>query len=219
MPAPAPSFVLPPQGTFTRVNPTDPLDSYYSPLVGGLYARRLEMALDILPRRRFANILEIGYGSGILVPSLLGLTDDYVGVDLDADPELVRAGLRKLGASDGVTLLQGDLCTLGLPQFDLVAAISIFEHVRLIGPFLDAVAALVRPGGSLLVGMPRVSRTMSVLFKAIGYSAIDDFHVTTYAEFRAEALRRFSLAAEDRMFRCLPEALALYHVGLFTKDG
>lgn len=213
------TFTLPPRGTFVRSNPSDPLDYYYKPLIGRFYVERLRMALRLLPAARMGRVLEIGFGSGILVPSLMRMANEYVGVDLDADVDTVRAGLAKLGVGQGVMLLRGDLRELDLPPFDLVVAMSIFEHVAPIEDLLDTVVAGMRPGGLLLVGMPRVDKGMTMLFKSIGLSNINDLHVTSYAQFKDAALAELRLEREAWMPGALPEALALYHGGLFRKKA
>ena len=49
----------------------DPLPYYYNRWVGWLYRHRLQMGLDLLPAGG-RRVLEVGVGSGVLVPTLTG---------------------------------------------------------------------------------------------------------------------------------------------------
>jgi protein-L-isoaspartate O-methyltransferase len=86
-------FKLPPKGTFTSNGDDDPLKYYYIPLVGQLYISRITIALKLLSNKRFEKALEIGYGSGILLPTLCKLSNQVYGVDLISDPTLVSKQL------------------------------------------------------------------------------------------------------------------------------
>ena len=68
-------FELPPRGTLTPNSGVDPLRYYYTPLVGKIFTSRLQIGLDLL-QGRFARLLEIGYGSGLLMPTLAAIADE-----------------------------------------------------------------------------------------------------------------------------------------------
>jgi hypothetical protein len=59
---------LPPKGILEPNNDDDRLKYYYVPIVGRLYVGRINMTLGLLKRDEFSSILEIGYGSGVLMP-------------------------------------------------------------------------------------------------------------------------------------------------------
>src|SRR5437868_5642361 len=73
---------MPARGHIRRVDESDPLPWYYRPLVGWLYRERLQMALDLLGPGPFGRILEAGYGSGILLPTLAARTQELFAMDL-----------------------------------------------------------------------------------------------------------------------------------------
>src|SRR5690606_37565182 len=82
-------------------------------------------------------------------------------------------------------------------RYDLVVAFSILEHLP--APTLAAVmseaARVLVPGGHLLVGLPAVHGGMSVAFRAIGFSGIEDHHVSDVHDALAAA-RRAGLTVE-----------------------
>ena len=148
-----PLFQLPEQGIFQANGPDDPLPYYYKPLVGSLYRARIEQALSLL-HPPYDSILELGFGSGILLPSLCALGKSVSGVDLQSDPTKINSCLEKLGQS--CNLIQGDVSDDYFKEesFDLIVAISIFEHISDLAPVFDRMHSLLRPSGQLLVGCP-----------------------------------------------------------------
>lgn len=170
--------------------PTDPIEYYRRPLVGRLFRERINRGLGLLGSRRFSRALEVGYGAGALQIALAPAVDELHGIDLDADPEPVRALLETRGLRS--ELAQGSV--LGLPypdaHFDLVFCFSVIEHLREYEKALSEMRRVLRPGALMLLGMPSVNKLMEAGFFAIGFKGIDDHHVTTPAEVR----RSFSRA-------------------------
>ena len=74
-------LALPAQGVLRANDAHDPLPYYYHPYVGWLYRHRLQMGLDLLPTGG-RRVLEIGVGSGVLVPTLTSRYAEYTGTDL-----------------------------------------------------------------------------------------------------------------------------------------
>jgi len=121
------NLALPPAGTLKPNDQHDPLPYYYRPLLGWLYRKRLRMGLDLLPAKA-SRILEVGVGSGILVPTLSSNFSHYTGIDL-----VLADGLDRLVApSCRAEFLQADLLRESdLPEgsFDAVVCLSVLEHI------------------------------------------------------------------------------------------
>jgi 2-polyprenyl-3-methyl-5-hydroxy-6-metoxy-1,4-benzoquinol methylase len=212
-------FHVPPKGALESSGAEDPLPCYYRPATGWLYRYRIELLLRLLPPGSLGRVLEVGYGSGILIPSLINRATEYVGLDFASDPEQVRQGLRRCGVDKDVQLHREDFTTAAVGSFDLIIAVSIFEHIHDVSTLVQAIAQHLNPGGMLLVGMPRVDKVMSKLFCLIGENNIDGKHVTSYRVFKRHAEPLLELVAETDMFPMLPSALALYHCALLRKRG
>jgi 2-polyprenyl-3-methyl-5-hydroxy-6-metoxy-1,4-benzoquinol methylase len=215
-PARGVAFELPPRGSLTPNGPDDPLPYYYHPLTGWLYRGRIGKALSLL-EPPYESILELGYGSGILLATLSSLGRRVCGIDLESDPGQVAANLSKLGVT--AELARGDVRSMEYPEgsFDLVVAISVFEHIREPGQILGRVAHLLKKDGHLLVGMPRVDAAMTALFSAIWSGDIKAHHVTSYHLFLREAKGEFDMIRSARLPGWAPEFAALYHTALFRR--
>lgn len=163
---------------FPSNGPTDPIRYYSRPLTGWLYRERINLGLRMLEGRRFGRFLEVGFGAGAVVAALSGIVGEAHGVDLDADPELATSTLRRLGVD--AHLRAGSVYELPYAdgEFDLVASFSVFEHLHRYERALEEVRRVLKPGGSFLLGMPAVNKTMEAAFALIGFRGINDHHVT-----------------------------------------
>jgi SAM-dependent methyltransferase len=175
---------LPPRGQLVPNNARDPLPYYYKPLTGWLYRHRLQMGLDLIPSAAGRRVLEVGVGSGVLVPTLTSAFDEYLGTDLELArglASLVSAGCRADFRS--VDLLAP--ATLPEGHFDVVVCFSVLEHIKDAEGAAAALARALAPKGTLVAGYPMVNRVMTKAFEAIGYRGIDEDHVTSPAEIAA----------------------------------
>ena len=206
-------FELPPKGTLTPNDEYDPLPYYYKPGIGWLYRRRLTMALELLPSPNGlpgrGKVLEIGVGSGVLVPTLTRAYGEYVGVDL-----VLAQGLERLVAPRcKATLREADLldpATLPEAAFDAIVCVSVLEHIADRDGAARGLARALKPGGTLVVGVPMVNRAMSRAFEVVGFSGIDDHHVSAPVEIEAALGRVLQRAGRSALPPGAPTPLALY---------
>jgi ubiquinone/menaquinone biosynthesis C-methylase UbiE len=200
--------------------PTDPINYYRRPLIGRLFRKRINQGLQLLPVRRYGRALEIGFGSGGLLPTLARGVGELHGIDLDADPKTVYQMLQARACK--ATLVQGSVTALPYPSqhFDLVVCFSVFEHLHKYEHSLREVERVLAPGGLFLLGMPTVNRAMEVMFHAIGHSTINDIHVTTPQMIRAAfsrcGFRRVAYRSLGLPFSP-PMGFPLYHNWLLEK--
>ena len=203
-----------------RNGPTDPIEYYRKPLVGRLFRERINRGLRLLPARRFARALEVGYGAGAVQLVLSDAVDELHGIDLDADPALVS---RFLAERNRVAhLKQGSVYELPYADgsFDLCVSFSVFEHLPEYERALAQVRRVLRTGGLFLLGMPAVNLMMEAGFRAIGFRGIDHHHVTTPQQVRrALPAAGFRVAAQDAIDLPLPRpfGVRVYYDWLLEK--
>ncbi len=207
---------------FPQNGPSDPIEYYRRPVVGRLFRQRINRGLRLLPPRRFARALEIGYGAGALHLALSEGVDELHGIDLDADPEVVAGLLAERGKSS--RLRRGSVYELPYADahFDLAVCFSVFEHLNDPTRALAEVHRVLAPGGLFLLGMPAVNRLMEAGFRAIGFKGIEDLHVTTPAAvFGSLGDAGFRVAAESHLDVPLPPPFGarLYYDWLLEKPG
>lgn len=210
-------FILYEQEVFEPVTRyDDPLRYYYKPLVGSLYRKRISGGLSLL-EPPYERALDFGYGSGLLFPSLNEIAGELHGIDILSDTEKLEPILDGLGIK--ADLRKNDILEEGYPvdYFDLITAFSVFEHIENFEPILNEMYRILKPGGHLLIGMPRVSAIMPVLFRLIGFNNIEDFHITNHRQVRNIALKRYELFSSRTLPKCMPECGSLYFNMLFKK--
>ncbi|MDZ4785759.1 MAG: class I SAM-dependent methyltransferase [bacterium] len=210
-------FKLPPKGMLAPNGSDDPLKYYYVPLVSKLFISRINITLRLLNDLSFDKSLEIGYGSGVLLPTLSKLSNQVYGVDIGSDPKFVVEQLKALGCNPTLSTGIADKLLFEDNYFDLVVAVSVLEHIKDIEPFLTEIHRVIRPGGFLLVGMPAVNSFMEKLFAAIGFSGISNHHVTSPEIMHKAANGMFTLKDTGWMPGFLPSNFYLYKSFLFQK--
>ncbi len=206
---------LPAKGVLHPNDAHDPLPYYYNPWVGWLYRHRLQMGLDLLPPGG-RRVLEIGVGSGVLVPTLTRHYAEYTGTDLTLAPGL--DGLVAPGCQ--AELRRADLLAdddLPTDHYDAIVCFSVLEHIAEASRAARTLARTLAPGGTLVTGYPMVSRLMTRAFDLIGFRGIDDHHVSPPVRIAA-ALREVLTPGKRVAFPPgAPVEAALYQCTAWTK--
>jgi 2-polyprenyl-3-methyl-5-hydroxy-6-metoxy-1,4-benzoquinol methylase len=202
-------FILPPYGILYPTNEEDPLLFYYKPIVGSLYKKRIQNGLDLLTPP-LGSVLDFGYGSGVLLPTLNSVSSELHAIDLNSSVDLVNNGLKKLNIKANLT--KGDITNHFYKEksFDLIIAFSVFEHIADPIPILKEMSKILKDNGYLLVGMPRVDSFMEKLFKLIGFSEINKHHVMNFDSFLKIAGNFFIVEKKSHIPSFLPPFLGLY---------
>lgn len=207
-----------PKGTFDCNNIDDPLPYYYKPLIGNLYRYRIQQGLSLLSPP-YDTVLEFGYGSGLLLPTLSAISGHLYGIDIASDPCRVQVCLDKTKVKP--ILYKNGLLEINFQEntFDLIVAFSVLEHIRDCRQIIMEMFRILKPGGEILVGMPRVDKTMVKLFQLIGYDRIEQHHINDYKNFLNACKGYFILEKKSQIFPFLPSCLGLYFNMLLKKAG
>jgi SAM-dependent methyltransferase len=204
---------LPDQNVLTPIDADDPLPYYFSPLMGPIYRARLSAALALLDDGRGEACLEIGYGSGILLPELKRRFPRLAAIDFHRRGDAVQAMLRHEGLT--VPLITGDICALPLASasYRTAVCLSVLEHL---GPEqLEAAAGelarILRPGGVVVAGFPVRNAATDTFFRAVGY-APRDLHPSSHKDIASALGAHLRLESWRTVPRGLPRAVASYWV-------
>jgi ubiquinone/menaquinone biosynthesis C-methylase UbiE len=205
------SVYIPARERLPKTHVGDPIDYYYRPLTGPIYRKRLAMVVELLGDRRFAHLLEVGFGSGILLPELARHADQVAGLDIHDETESVREML----ALEGVTaqLHRGDLFEMPFPDgtFDCLICVSVLEHLRDLDGALSEFARVTRPGASVVLGVPVRNPATNAFFRLAGYEP-KEVHPSSHSDVEAAALRndRLHLECSATYPGRLPVPMSLY---------
>jgi 2-polyprenyl-3-methyl-5-hydroxy-6-metoxy-1,4-benzoquinol methylase len=200
----------------------------YHPISGIVYKRRFVLALKMLAgcvERRTERIVEVGYGAGLLLPTLSSMAEEVIGVDV-LDPRAscaIYGMLRKLQIGN-VRLVAGSVLNLPLSteSVDVLLCLSVLEHLQRGEEMEQAareIARLLRRDAVAILGFPVKNKITRFLFRILGYDD-DVIHPSSHSDilegcgrqrFRLEALRRFPAF--------LPLDLGLYALAQVRKPG
>ena len=219
-------FSPPPRGSLAPNSDVDPLKYYYAPIVGRVFIARINLGLKLLDgaasQARIPRILEVGFGSGLLLPTLARGADLVDGIDATSEPSEVRAALGRMGIENLGYLVKGDARRMPFPDdsYDLVVAFSILEHLpgEALGQAIAEAARVLKRGGRFLVGCPAVHRGMNLAFAAIGFRGIEEHHVSSIHDVMTRAKGRFSVEKTATLPPGVPLGWAPYNAVLLRKN-
>lgn len=163
---------LPPKNLLTKTDAGDPLFYHYIPLIGYVFKKRLVNTLSLLADN-YENLLEIGFGSGLLLPELARRSNNLYGVDVH---EMIPA-VRKMLDSLNIRADLRRISALDLPFaddfFDAAVSVSAFEHlkpVELDKAFLELKRTL-KKGGVAVISFPVRNIITDVFFQTLGWNS------------------------------------------------
>lgn len=159
-----------------KTGPVDMAAWNYKPILGWIQRLRFRLVLSLFPAEHGERLLEVGYGSGVFLPTLAKRAAEVWGIDPHTHPERVAAVLRRRGIE--AKLLTSGAEALPFPDdfFDRIVAVSSLEFVDDLDAACGEFARVLRPGGCLIAVTPGSSPVIDAgLHLLTGRSAEGDF--------------------------------------------
>ncbi len=193
-----------PRELLVKTNPLDQGDWAYRGVLGRVERMRfgaIASLLRIRPRAR--RLLEIGYGSGILLPELARHCEQLHGVDVHDEAAAVTRQLRTIDVE--VRLVTGDACALPYADatFDAVVVVSAFEFVPDVAVAAREAVRVLTPHGVALVVTPGTSPVLDLGLKVLTGERGED----TFEGRRAQVVPALEAAGDIVEERRLPFAV------------
>lgn len=206
------SLYIPERAVVPKTDDEDPIDYYYKPLTSYVYRKRLSQTAALLGPQRYPSMLEVGYGSGILLPELARHTDRLVAIDIHPQRDKVATMLRGLGIQ--ADLRQADLYQMPFENqaFDALFCLSVLEHLTELDRALAEFVRVTKPGAPLVFGFPVRNLVTDTFFRAVGYDP-RRIHPASHRDIERAILARKDLRLERRQTfpALLPIDLSLYY--------
>lgn len=164
-------LIIPPRHLMTKTNDEDPVFFHYYPIVRIVYRKRLKNTLSLIPQeKKFKNILEIGYGSGIFLPTLAACADKVTALDIHPETIAVQKLLNWYNLSSRVDLVSGDIMKMPFPDnaFDCCVIVSTLENIENSGQAVAEIARVVKPDGDIIISFPVENFITDALFRIAG---------------------------------------------------
>jgi ubiquinone/menaquinone biosynthesis C-methylase UbiE len=146
---------------------TGPIDEgawHYRRLLGWIFRRRFALILSLLPRLPVERLLEVGYGSGVFMPSLAAYCRELHGLDIHLYNEQVAERLERHGVSAALEV--GSVEEMRYPDnhFDCVVAVSVFDFVPDMERASRELRRVLKPDGALVTVLPADSPLIDAVF-------------------------------------------------------
>lgn len=164
-------LIIPPWHLMTKTNDEDPVFFHYYPVVRLVYRKRLKNTLSLIPaEKKFNNLLEIGYGSGIFLPTLAQLADEVTALDIHPETVAVEKMLDFYQLRDRVHCVSGDIMKMPFEDnsFDACVIVSTLENIENSGQAVSEIARVVQPGGDIIISFPVENMLTDLLFRIAG---------------------------------------------------
>ena len=194
----------------------DATDSYLShdPFIRGVFRWRLKKVLELCPEKIDQDILDIGIGSGVLLPSLCQYGNVY-GIDIEL--KFVKKSRKVIEVHKiNAILLNADIIHLPFQdnKFDTIYCISVLEHIKDLDSVLKEISRVMKNNGILIVGVPVEGVLVNAFFR---YRKIDEYvrevHVSNHNDIKEKIQNHLKIVEERRLpLDFLSDSLSFYKI-------
>jgi len=165
-----------PRDSLVKTGPVDEAGWVYRPFLGTIARLRFGMIIKLLGNRRYGRLLEIGYGSGILLPEISEHCDELHGIDPHPMPEIVTHALERNGVRAMLMAASAEAIPYRNNSFDAVIAVSALEFVTDLEMVCREIKRILKPDGRFYFVTPGISKALDVGLKLLtGNDANRDF--------------------------------------------
>src|SRR3972149_1265254 len=186
---------LPKRCNIYKTGDEDPIFFHYFPLVSIVYRRRLENTLSLLGDGIYDDLLEIGYGSGLLLPELKRRCHRLWAIDIHNKTGLVYQMLEKEGIE--AELASGSILELPYENesFNAVVSVSVLEHIDDLDLAIHEIHRVLKSGVIAVLSFPVKNKITDSFYRLAGYNA-SDIHPSGHREIENSV--RGKLRIKDR---------------------
>lgn len=214
-----PSLELLPRSSLIKTSRFDHADWNYRPLLGALQRTRFKLVESMLRGLRLGRILEVGYGSGILMPQLKKHCDRLYGIDTHGRNEEVRKNLELIGVD--ACLVSGDVSSMpfNTGDFDGIVAVSSLEYVQEIETACKELGRVLKPGSPLFVVTPGASPILDSGLRLIGHEHAEENYGNRREELPRVLASHFAVESVRLWPPRVPSWIVVYRAMTFRMPG
>lgn len=140
---------------------------YRTPVLSWLFGRRLELCKDFINTGKLS--LDIGTGSGVLLPFLCARFTYVVGVDIHGKLAITKEFLKSIGLSDHMDLIKASMENLPFKDrsIDTIACVSTLDHAQRLSVALEDMQRVATDRCNVVIGIHHDSVIFRILEIAI----------------------------------------------------
>jgi len=143
------------------------LERYFKPIQKIPYLKRLKMAIDLINGQTYDSFLDIGFGSGILLPELASRTKKLTAIDQHNYIEIVKDIIKTKNIQ--ADLLKADILKMPFPDntFDGILCLSVLEFIKDTPQAIKEIKRIAKPKAKIIIGSPVSNFLTSFCYKII----------------------------------------------------
>jgi ubiquinone/menaquinone biosynthesis C-methylase UbiE len=145
--------LLPPE-LLVRTSEIDRADWNYRLGLGAIQRARFRLARSLLGEERHGSLLEVGFGSGVFLPTLAQHCDELFAVDTHPHRAEVAERLAAYGVRASLHTASATALPFSAESFDVIVGVSCFEFIEGVDIACKEFKRVLRPGGYLVVVTP-----------------------------------------------------------------
>lgn len=183
-----------------------------------IYFKRLKLALSLAGEQTNRSILDVGTGSGLMLPSLAKYGAVYA---VDQSPEYISRA-KKLCDAENINADIRHASVNKVPFadefFDVIFCLSVLEHVKDLPAAVIELKRLLKNDGMLIVGVPVERIAVNILFRLFGASEIvKHVHCSDFMDVERSLKEYFYVERSVRLPSLVPENFSLYKLFVCKK--
>jgi len=188
------------------------LERYFKPIQKIPYLKRLKMAIDLINSQTYDNFLEIGFGSGILLPELASRTKKLTAIDQHNYIEIVKDIIKTKNVQ--ADLLKADILNMPFPDntFDGILCLSVLEFIKDTPQAIKEIKRVARPKAKIVIGSPVLNFLTDFCYKTIGYKRHSQIHKSDHKTIIDNIKNNFRVSKIKTYPAFLPLNLSLFFV-------
>lgn len=177
---------------------------------GMVYRKRLENTLQLMQPYRFDHLLEIGYGSGIFLPTLSKMAQKVTALDIHKETAAVRRMLDWYQVNN-VELVSDDIMKMPFPDqtFDGCVIVSTLEDIKDSARAMGEVKRVLKAGAHLFVSFPVENAITNGFFRLVGEDP-HEIHPSDHRYILDFLSKNFTVEHVLKMPSFMPLDLSLY---------
>lgn len=204
-------LTLPKKNNLTKTTWEDSFDLYYTPFVRYVYLHRFKMAAELIGKKRYNSLLDIGFGCGIFLKELHTHAVSLYGIDLhDNIDEVLRMAHNENFSAE---LRKGSILAIpyGLGSFDCVVSMSVLEHLTDLDNAMREIRRIACHNADIILGFPVRNFSTNTFFRALGYDPCN-IHPSGHNDILRVIKKHFKIIDMVRFPKYFPVDLGLYVV-------
>lgn len=204
------NFIIPPKNLMVQTSPGDCMPFYYFFLTNKIYRDRLSNTLKLLQPYKFNHLLEIGYGSGVFLPTLSQLSKKITGLDIHNHISDVKKLLKFYNVKN-VKLVSADIMKMPFEDstFDGVVIVSTLEDIKNSQKAVKEIKRVTKKNGKIFISFPVKNLITDIFFRLAGEDP-EEIHPSDHTYILNYLKKNFKVVKILKYPRFFPLSLCAY---------